>query len=59
MSDPNEVGSVKGRTYFTSEYECQSLNTFEVCMFDSHDAGVSEQLLRVIVNQLPEKQEQG
>ena len=32
----------------------QSLHAFKVCVFNSHDTGISKQLLWVVVNQLPE-----
>lgn len=36
----------------------KALDASEVCVFDGHDAGLSEQLLRVVVDQLPVEREE-
>ena len=32
--------------------KCEPLNAFEVCVFDRHDASVSEELFWVVVDEL-------
>ena len=49
----DEVGPVECRTNLPTEDQGQPFDALEVGVFDRHDTGVGEQLLRVIVDQLP------
>ena len=55
MSQLDEVGPVEGGADFSSEDQGQPLDSLEVGVLDRHDSGVGEQLLRVVVDQLPVK----
>lgn len=48
------VGLVERADDFSTSDECKSLDAVKVCVFDSHDSGVSEQLLGVVVDKLSE-----
>ena len=55
MSQLDEVGPVEGGADLPSEDQRQPLDPLEVGVLDRHDSRVGEQLLGVVVDQLPGK----
>jgi len=46
------VGVVEGAEDVSSGHSTESLHSVEVCVFDADDAGLCEQLLRLVLDQL-------